>query len=68
VEKEMSNWDNEYSQICKALDEIKSEVKENRSEVMKLKQEMATGKGAIRTAIFIGSVLGAIYTFFKLMD
>jgi len=64
----MSNWDNEYSQICKALDEIKSEVKENRSEVMKLKQEMATGKGAIRTAIFIGSVLGAIYTFFKLMD
>jgi uncharacterized protein YukE len=68
VEKEMSNWDNEYSQICKALDEIKQEVKENRSEVMKLKQEMATGKGAIRTAIFIGSVLGAIYTFFKLMD
>jgi hypothetical protein len=35
---------------------------------MKLKQEMATGKGAIRTAIFIGSVLGAIYTFFRLMD
>ena len=64
----MSNWENQYSQICKALDEIKSEVKENRSEVMKLKQEMATGKGAIRTAIFIGSVLGAIYTFFKLLD
>jgi|TARA_R100000995_G_scaffold78991_1_gene49877 peptidoglycan hydrolase CwlO-like protein len=64
----MSEWENQYSQICKTLDEIKSEVKENRSEVMKLKQEMATGKGAIRTAIFIGSVLGAIYTFFKLMD
>ena len=64
----MSNWENQYSQICKTLDEIKSEVKENRQEVMKLKQEMATGKGAIRTAIFIGSVLGAIYTFFKLMD
>ena len=64
----MSEWENQYSQICKTLDEIKSEAKENRSEVMKLKQEMATGKGAIRTAIFIGSVLGAIYTFFKLMD
>ena len=64
----MSEWENQYSQNCKTLDEIKSEVKENRSEVMKLKQEMATGKGAIRTAIFIGSVLGAIYTFFKLMD
>ena len=64
----MSDWEDQYSQICKTLDEIKSEVKENRQEVMKLKQEMATGKGAIRTAIFIGSVLGAIYTFFKLMD
>ena len=64
----MSDWETQYSQICKTLDEIKSEVKENRSEVMKLKQEMATGKGAIRTAIFIGSVLGAIYTFFKLLD
>jgi len=64
----MSEWENQYLQICKTLDEIKSEVKENRQEVMKLKQEMATGKGAIRTAIFIGSVLGAIYTFFRLMD
>jgi len=64
----MSDWENQYTQICKTLDEIKSEVKENRQEVMKLKQEMATGKGAIRTAIFIGSVLGAIYTFFKLLD
>ena len=64
----MSEWETQYSQICKSLDEIKSEVKENRQEVMKLKQEMATGKGAIRTAIFIGSVLGAIYTFFKLLD
>jgi len=64
----MSDWETQYTQICKSLDEIKSEVKENRQEVMKLKQEMATGKGAIRTAIFIGSVLGAIYTFFKLLD
>ena len=64
----MSDWENQYSQICKTLDEIKSEVKENSQEVMKLKQEMATGKGAIRTAIFIGSILGAIYTFFRLMD
>ena len=64
----MTEWETQYNQICKSLDEIKSEVKENRQEVMKLKQEMATGKGAIRTAIFIGSVLGAIYTFFKLLD
>ena len=46
----------------------KVEVKENRQDVIRLKQEMALGKGAIRTAIFIGSILGAIYTFFKLVD
>ena len=61
-------WEAQVLNLQKTLDEIKVEVKENRQEVMKLKQEMATGKGAIRTAIFIGSVLGAIYTFFKLMD
>ncbi|ANS04589.1 hypothetical protein [uncultured Mediterranean phage] len=64
----MSDWESQIKNLQKTLDEIKSEVKENRQEVMKLKQEMATGKGAIRTAIFIGSVLGAIYTFFRLMD
>ena len=64
----MSDWELQIKNLQKTLDEIKSEVKENRQEVMKLKQEMATGKGAIRTAIFIGSVLGAIYTFFRLMD
>jgi len=64
----MTEWETQYNQICKSLDEIKSEVKENRQEVMKLKQEMATGKGAIRTAIFIGSFLGAIYTYLKIID
>ncbi len=64
----MSDWESQIKHLQKTLDEIKVEVKENRLDVIKLKQEMALGKGAVRTAIFIGSILGAIYTFFKLMD
>ena len=61
-------WEAQVLNLQRTLDEIKVEVKENRQDVIKLKQEMALGKGAVRTAIFIGSILGAIYTFFKLMD
>ena len=61
-------WEPQVLNLQRTLDEIKVEVKENRQDVIKLKQEMALGKGAVRTAIFIGSILGAIYTFFKLMD
>ena len=64
----MSDWESQIKHLQKTLDEIKVEVKENRQDVIRLKQEMALGKGAVRTAIFIGSVLAAIYTFFKLMD
>jgi|TARA_R100001594_G_scaffold76110_1_gene110800 hypothetical protein len=64
----MSDWETQVNNLQKTLDEIKVDVKENRQDVIRLKQEMALGKGAIRTAIFIGSVLGAIYTFFRLLD
>ena len=61
-------WETQVNNLQKTLDEIKVDVKENRQDLIILKQEMALGKGAVRTAIFIGSILGAIYTFFKLVD
>ena len=63
----MSDWESQIRNLQKTLDEIKVEVKENRSEVIKLKQEMATGKGAIRTSLFIGGMLSAIWVFVKLL-
>ena len=56
----MSDWEQQYSQICKTLDEIKNEVKENRNELQLLKQEMATGKGSIRAVMWIAGVVGVI--------
>tara|TARA_Y100001970_G_C13984048_1_gene724736 strand:- start:433 stop:633 length:201 start_codon:yes stop_codon:yes gene_type:complete len=63
----MSDWEQQYSQICKTLDEIKNEVKENRNELQLLKQEMATGKGSIRAVMWIAGVVGVIWTLMKMM-
>lgn len=63
----MSDWNTQVSNLQKTLDEIKIEVKENRSAIQSLKQEMATGKGSIKAVMWIGGVVGAIYTVMKIM-
>ena len=63
----MSNWEQQYIQIIKTLDEIKCDVRANKEEVSLLKQEMATGKGALRAVAWIGSVLIIIFTTLKLL-
>ena len=63
----MSDWENQYSQICKTLDRIEVEVKENRMEVVKLKEEMATGKGAIRSILWLGGIVTFIWTTIKVI-
>ena len=63
----MINWESQVIAITKALDRIEIEVKENRMEVVKLKQEMATGKGAIRSILFLGGVVTFIWTTIKII-
>jgi|TARA_R110001583_G_scaffold49644_1_gene155396 hypothetical protein len=63
----MSNWEQQYIQITKTLDEIKCDVRANKEEVSLLKQEMATGKGALKAVAWIGSVLIIIFTTLKLL-
>ena len=63
----MSDWESQVSNLQKTLDEIKTEVKENRQEVQLLKQEMATGKGSIKAIMFIGTTVAAICTIMKIL-
>ena len=63
----MSDWEKQLIHLQKTLDEVKVEVKENRQEVIKLKEEMATGKSAIRTTLVIGSILSGSWVFMKLI-
>ena len=43
------------------------EVKENRMEVVKLKEEMATGKGAILSILWLGGIVTLIWTTIKII-
>ncbi len=63
----MSDWEQQVADIKKSLDEIKTEVKENRSAIQSLKQELATGKGSIKAIMWIGGLVGAIWTIMKIM-
>ena len=63
----MSDWESQVLAITKALDRIEVEVKENRIEVVKLKEEMATGKGAIRSILLIGGIVTLIWTTIKII-
>tara|TARA_E500000318_G_C3517178_1_gene194857 strand:- start:273 stop:476 length:204 start_codon:yes stop_codon:yes gene_type:complete len=64
----MSNWEHQYEQISKSLDEIKRDVRANNEEVSKLKQEMATGRGALKAVAWIGSIIIIIFTTLKLFN
>ena len=61
----MSDWEQQVADIKKSLDEIKTEVKENRYAIQSIKQEMATGKGSIKAVMWIGGAVGAIWTIMK---
>lgn len=63
----MSEWESQIKAITKALDRIEVEVKENRMEVVKLKEEMATGKGAIRSILWLGGIVTFIWTTIKII-
>ena len=63
----MTDWESQVLAITKALDRIEIEVKENRIEVVKLKEEMATGKGAIRSILFLGGIVTLIWTTIKVI-
>ena len=63
----MSEWESQIQAITKSLDRIEVEVKENRMEVVKLKEEMATGKGASRSILWLGGIVTLIWTTIKVI-
>ena len=63
----MTDRESQVLAITKALDRIEVEVKENRMEVVKLKEEMATGKGAIRSILWLGGIVTFIWTTIKII-
>ena len=48
-------------------EKIKVEIKENREEIVELKQDLATGKGAIKTVLWLGGFVTLVWTTIKVI-
>tara|TARA_R110001599_G_C11935818_1_gene630093 strand:+ start:399 stop:614 length:216 start_codon:yes stop_codon:yes gene_type:complete len=71
MEKQMSDWDKEKIMIA----ELKSDVSYIREDLQIMQKQIRDlnttsnmGLGGLKVALFIGGILGAIYTFLKIMD
>jgi hypothetical protein len=67
----MSDWDKEKIMIA----ELKSDVSYIREDLQIMQKQIRDlnttsnmGLGGLKVALFIGGILGAIYTFLKIMD
>ena len=63
----MSEWESQVKNLQNTLNEIKIEIKENREEIVELKQDLATGKGAIKTVLWLGGFVTLIWTTIKII-
>ena len=63
----MSEWETQVKNLQNTLNEIKVEIKENREEIVELKQDLATGKGAIKTVLWLGGFVTLVWTTIKVI-
>tara|TARA_R100001591_G_scaffold96235_1_gene102079 strand:+ start:674 stop:877 length:204 start_codon:yes stop_codon:yes gene_type:complete len=63
----MSEWESQVKNLQNTLNEIKVEIKENREEIVELKQDLATGKGAIKTVLWLGGFVTLVWTTIKVI-
>ena len=63
----MSEWEAQVKNLQNTLNEIKVEIKENREEIVELKQDLATGKGAIKTVLWLGGFVSLVWTTIKVI-
>ena len=63
----MSEWEAQVKNLQNTLNEIKVEIKENREEIVELKQDLATGKGAIKTVLWLGCFVTLVWTTIKVI-
>ena len=63
----MSEWEAQVKNLQNNLNEIKVEIKENREEIVELKQDLATGKGAIKTVLWLGGFVTLVWTTIKVI-
>ena len=64
----MADWEKEIAELKTDFKYIREDVSIMQKQIRDLNRNANMGIGGLKVALFIGGILGAIYTFFKLLD
>ena len=71
----MSNWEQDVAELKAGNSATRTDIKYIREDNMIMQKQIRDlnrasniGAGFLKATIYIGGILGAIYTFFKIMD
>ena len=64
----MSDWEKEIAELKTDVKYIREDVNIMQKQIRDINKVSNMGIGGLKVALFIGGILGAIYTFFRLME
>lgn len=64
----MSDWEKDVAELKTDVRYIREDITIMQKQIRDLNRNANMGIGGLKVALFIGGILGAIYTFFRLMD
>jgi hypothetical protein len=64
----MSNWENDVSELKTDVKYIREDICIMQKQIRDLNKTSNMGMGGLKVALFIGGILGAIYTFLRIID
>tara|TARA_Y100001970_G_scaffold40171_2_gene49475 strand:- start:1094 stop:1288 length:195 start_codon:yes stop_codon:yes gene_type:complete len=64
----MSNWEKDVAELKTDVKYIREDITIMQKQIRDLNQTSNMGIGGLKVTLFIGGILAAIYTFFRLMD
>ena len=64
----MSDWQKDIAEVKTELKFLREDVNIMQKQIRDLNKASNMGIGGLKVALFIGGILGAIYTFFRLIE
>ena len=64
----MSDWQKDIAEVKTELKYLREDVNIMQKQIRDLNKASNMGIGGLKVALFIGGILGAIYTFFRLIE
>ncbi len=64
----MSDWQKDIAEVKTELKYLREDISIMQKQIRDLNSISNKGLGGLKVALFIGGILGAIYTFMKILD